>query len=126
MGTAGYICVQLYCIGFKICSLSFTTCLGLNGHLQVCRIFYFHIPEGFCFAAFLVRCLTYVVTLVMFSIYVLFLCCFPSLFLLFPCVCVYLCCCLSVYYHRLFFVLNTTYIAICFGRTIIFKQKYIC
>jgi hypothetical protein len=35
-----------------------------------------------------------VVTLCMFSICVLFLCCFPSLFSLFPCVCVCVCVCL--------------------------------
>jgi hypothetical protein len=51
MSIAGYVsvCVQLYCVGFHC----FTTCFGLHGHLQVCRIFYFHILEGFCFAAFL-------------------------------------------------------------------------
>jgi hypothetical protein len=32
-------------------SRSFATCFGLHGHLQVCRIFYFHMLEGFCFAA---------------------------------------------------------------------------
>jgi hypothetical protein len=77
-------------------SLSFTTCFGLHGHLQVCKIFYFCMLEGFCFAAFLFVCLLpfyfslppHAVTLCMFSICVLFLCCFPSLFLLFPCVCV--------------------------------------
>jgi hypothetical protein len=47
---AGYIsvCVQLYCVGFHC----FTTCFGLHGHLQVCRIFYFHMLERFCFAVF--------------------------------------------------------------------------
>jgi hypothetical protein len=50
MNIAGYVsvCVQLYCVGFHC----FTTCFGLQGHLQVCRIFYFHMFEGFCFAAF--------------------------------------------------------------------------
>jgi hypothetical protein len=40
MGIGGYasVCVQLYCVGFHC----FTTCFGLNGYLQVCRIFYFH------------------------------------------------------------------------------------
>jgi hypothetical protein len=49
LGIAGYvsICVQLYCVGFHCLSLRF----GLHGHLQVCRIFYFHMLEGFCFAA---------------------------------------------------------------------------
>jgi hypothetical protein len=37
-----------YCVGFHC----FTTCFGLYGHLQVYRIFYFHMLEGFCFAAF--------------------------------------------------------------------------
>jgi hypothetical protein len=39
MGFAGYVsvCVQLYCVGFHC----FTTCFGLHGHLQVCRIFLF-------------------------------------------------------------------------------------
>jgi hypothetical protein len=51
MSIAGYVsdCVQLYCVGFHC----FTTCFGLHGHLQVCRIFYFHMLEGFCFAGFL-------------------------------------------------------------------------
>jgi hypothetical protein len=31
--------------------LSFTACFGLHGHLQVSRILYFQMPEGFCFAA---------------------------------------------------------------------------
>jgi Na+/proline symporter len=31
--------------------LYFTTCFGLHGHLQVCRMFYFHMLEGFFFAA---------------------------------------------------------------------------
>jgi hypothetical protein len=30
----------------------FTTCFGLHGHLQVCRIFYFHMLQGFCFVDF--------------------------------------------------------------------------
>jgi hypothetical protein len=42
--------VSLSCIYL---SLFFTTCFGLHGHLQVCVIcFYFHIPEGICFAGF--------------------------------------------------------------------------
>jgi hypothetical protein len=43
---AGYvsICVQLYYVGFHCV----TTCFGLHGHLQVRRIFYFHMLEGFC------------------------------------------------------------------------------
>jgi hypothetical protein len=47
---AGYVsvCVQIYCVGFRC----FTTFFGLHGHLQVCMIFYFHMLEGFCFAAF--------------------------------------------------------------------------
>jgi hypothetical protein len=43
---------------FIVCCfpLSFTTCFGLHGHLQVCRIFYFDMLEGFYFAAFTVFC----------------------------------------------------------------------
>jgi hypothetical protein len=63
-------------------SVSFTTCFGLHGHLHVCRIFYFHMLEGFCFAVFFSRGHTLHV-----SICDSFLC-FPSLLLLFPCVCV--------------------------------------
>jgi hypothetical protein len=50
MRIAGYdsVCVQLYCVSFHC----FTTCFGLHGHRQMCRIFYFHMLEGFCFAAF--------------------------------------------------------------------------
>jgi hypothetical protein len=50
MSIAGYVsvCMQLYFVGFHC----FTTCFGLHGHLQECRIFYFHMLEGFCFAAF--------------------------------------------------------------------------
>jgi hypothetical protein len=29
-------------------SLFYTTCYGLHGHLQVCMMFYFYIPEGIC------------------------------------------------------------------------------
>jgi hypothetical protein len=40
-------CVMLYYVGFHC----LTTCFGLHGHLQVCRMFYFHMLEGFCLAA---------------------------------------------------------------------------
>jgi hypothetical protein len=55
---------------FIVCwfSLSFTTCFGLRGHLQVCRIF-------ICLEDF-----GSLVTLCMCSICVLFLCCSPSCF----------------------------------------------
>jgi hypothetical protein len=33
-------------------SLFYTTCFGLHGHLHVSMMFYFYIPEGICFAAF--------------------------------------------------------------------------
>jgi hypothetical protein len=84
MGIAGYVsaCVQLYCVGFYC----FTTCFGLHGHLQVCSILYIHMLEGFCFADFFLCLFSRGHTLHV-SICVLFLCCFPSLFLLFPCVC---------------------------------------
>jgi hypothetical protein len=44
MGFAGYVavCVQLYCRCFLVLHLVvtvYTTCFGLHGHLQVCRIF---------------------------------------------------------------------------------------
>jgi hypothetical protein len=72
---------------FIVCwfSLSFTTCFGLHGHLQVCRIF--HMLKGFWFAVYFF--FFHVVTLCMFSICVLFLRRFPSCFFvfLFPCVC---------------------------------------
>jgi hypothetical protein len=76
-------------------SLSFTTCFGLHGHLQVCSIFYFHMLGGFCFAAFFYL-FSHVVTLCMFPF--VFFSCFPSLFLLFPCVflCLLFLCCLFV------------------------------
>jgi hypothetical protein len=53
MGIACYVsvCVQLYFVGFHC----FTTCLGLHGHLQVCRIFYFHCLKDY--ASLLFFCL---------------------------------------------------------------------
>jgi hypothetical protein len=33
-------------------SLFYTTCFGLHGHLQVCIMFHFYIPEGICLASF--------------------------------------------------------------------------
>jgi hypothetical protein len=51
MGFAGYVtvCVQLYCVSFH--------CISLHGsaYMAIFRCvgyFYFHMPEGFCFAAF--------------------------------------------------------------------------
>jgi hypothetical protein len=38
-------CVQPCCRCFL-----YATCFGLHGHLQVCRMFYFRIPEWVCFA----------------------------------------------------------------------------
>jgi hypothetical protein len=46
--------VQRYCRWFTVLHLGShfdTTCFGLHGHLRVCMMFYFHIPEGICFAA---------------------------------------------------------------------------
>jgi hypothetical protein len=45
MGFVGYVavCVQLYCRCFTVLHLVvtvYTTCLGLHGHLQVCRVFF--------------------------------------------------------------------------------------
>jgi hypothetical protein len=93
-----YFSILLHCIvqwvlqvmfpsacGFILCwfSLSFTTCFGLHDHLQVYRIFHIFI---FICLRILLRCffwfaaLFHVVTLWMFLICVLFLCCFPSCF----------------------------------------------
>jgi hypothetical protein len=82
MGIAGYVSVfvQLYCVG----SHCFNTCFGLHSHLQVCRIFYFILLEGFCFAAFFFYLFF---TCLHSACFHLFLCCFPSLFLLIPCLC---------------------------------------
>jgi hypothetical protein len=32
------------------CRMFYTTCFCLHGHLQVCMMFHFYIPEGICFA----------------------------------------------------------------------------
>jgi hypothetical protein len=79
MGIAGYVFVwvQLYCVGFHC----FTTCFDLHGHQQVCRIFYFHMLEGFCFAAFFAFFFAWSYSA---CFYLCFFLCFPSLFLLFP------------------------------------------
>jgi hypothetical protein len=45
-----YFSILLHCIVQSV-SLSFTTGVGIRGHLQVCKIFHFHMLEGFCFAA---------------------------------------------------------------------------
>jgi hypothetical protein len=63
------------------CFRCFTTCFGLHGHLQLSRIFYFHMLGGFCFAAFFLL-LFHVVTLCMFqfvffsSVFLRYCCCF--------------------------------------------------
>jgi hypothetical protein len=41
---------MFHCLTFSF--TLYTTCFGLHGHLQVCRMFYFRIPEGICFAGF--------------------------------------------------------------------------
>jgi hypothetical protein len=46
------LCFRLRAVLLCWSSLSFTICFGLHDHLQVCRIFYFHVHKGFCFAAF--------------------------------------------------------------------------
>jgi hypothetical protein len=77
---------------FIVCwfPLSFTTCFGLHGHLQVCRIFCIFI---FIYLGILLRCpFFYLVTLRMFSICVLFLCCFLFFFSCL-CVCLLALCC---------------------------------
>jgi hypothetical protein len=89
---SGYcrLCFRLRAASLCWFPLSFTTCFGLHSHLQVCRIFYFHMLEGFCFAvfsAFFSRGHTLHVSICDFFL------CFPSLFLLFPCVCVCLLAC---------------------------------
>jgi hypothetical protein len=90
MVIAGYVsvCVQLYCILiFTVFHYMFRPTLP-SSSVQFSSYISFHMLKGFCFAAFLVRCLFFhVFTFCMFSICVLFLCCFPSLLLLFPCVC---------------------------------------
>jgi hypothetical protein len=85
------VCVQLYCVGFHC----FTTCFGLHGHLQVCTIFYFHMLEGFCFAAFFF-CLFFTWSHSA-CFHLCFFLCFPSFFL-FPCVCVCVCVCVCLLY----------------------------
>jgi hypothetical protein len=79
---AGYVsvCVQLYCVAFHC----FTTCFGLHGHLQVCRIFYFLVLKESASLLFFLP-FVHVVTLCTFSF--VFFPLFPSLFLLFLCVC---------------------------------------
>jgi hypothetical protein len=42
--------VDVHCLTFSF--TLYTTCFGLHGHLQVCMMFYFYIPEGICFAVF--------------------------------------------------------------------------
>jgi hypothetical protein len=69
-------------------SMCFACYVSFSAYMAIFRCvgyFYFHMPEGFCLAAFGSLPFFHVVTHCMFSICVLFLCCFPSLF-----------CCLSV------------------------------
>jgi hypothetical protein len=80
--------------------LVFTTCFDLDGHLQVCRIFYFHMLVGFCFAAFFLP-FFHVVTVCMFpfvffsSVFLRYFCsflacvCLLALSLLPVCICVF-------------------------------------
>jgi hypothetical protein len=92
-GTTIYFSILLHCIVQWVlqvifssaCSfivlVSLTACFGLHGHLQVCRIFYFRMLEGFCFAAFF--CLFFsrghtlhVSVCVFFSVFLRYFCCF--------------------------------------------------
>jgi hypothetical protein len=83
MGVAGYVtvCVQLYCVIFHCLSLHVLAYMAI---FKCVGYFHFHMPEGFCFAAFF-----QVVTLCTFP-FVFFLCCFSSLILLFL-ACVFVC-----------------------------------
>jgi hypothetical protein len=51
MGFAGYVsvCVQLCCVGFHYISLHVSAYMAI---FRCVGYFYFHMPEGFCFAAF--------------------------------------------------------------------------
>jgi hypothetical protein len=82
------------------CCFLASICFGLHGHLQVCRIFHFHMLEGFCFAAFLFTWSHSVCFPFVFCSCVVFLrysCCFLA--------CVFVCliylCCLSVQCSRM-------------------------
>jgi hypothetical protein len=83
------ICYRLRAALLCWISLSFTKCIGLQGHLQVCRIFYFHMLKGFCFAAFWVHCLSLHVSAYMAIFmrvgYFIFICLKDSASLLFFC-----------------------------------------
>jgi hypothetical protein len=79
------MCPSAYCFIVYWFPLSFITCFGLHGHLQVCMIL--HIFKDSVLLLFSLPFL-YVVTLCMFLICVLFLCCFPSCVLVFSCLCV--------------------------------------
>jgi hypothetical protein len=39
-----FIVDGFHCLAFSF--TLYTTCFGLHGHLQVCMMFYFYIPEG--------------------------------------------------------------------------------
>jgi hypothetical protein len=104
MAFAGYVavCVQLYCRCFTVLhlvSLFYTTCFGLYGHLQVCRMFYFRIPEGICFADFTCTWLHFA------RFHLCFPVLFSSLILLFH-ACVFVClpflvpCCRQTHTHE--------------------------
>jgi hypothetical protein len=51
MGFAGYvsICVQLHCVGFHCLSPHVSAYMAI---FMCVEYFYFHMPQGFCFAAF--------------------------------------------------------------------------
>jgi hypothetical protein len=50
MGFAGYVtvCVQLYCVSFHCLTLHVSAYMTI---FRCVGYFYFHMPEGFCFAA---------------------------------------------------------------------------
>jgi hypothetical protein len=109
MGIAGYVtvCLQLYCVSCHCLTLHVSAYMTI---FKCVGYFYFHVLEGFSFAAFFLP-FFHVVTLCMFSICVfplfsfvsfvvslhvrlsacfsfVFFLCFPLLVFLFPCVCV--------------------------------------
>jgi hypothetical protein len=62
--------------------------LGLHGHLQVCRIFIFVCLKDSASLLFGFAAIFFTWSPSACFPFVFFLCCFPSLFLLYPCVCV--------------------------------------
>jgi hypothetical protein len=106
MGFAGYIsvCMQLYCRG-KL-SLFHTTCFGIYGHLQVCRILLLS-----CSWKNLLRCFFFFLYLARGYAFVRFHMCFPVLFSRF--ISCFLCACLSACLFVLFVSYCKSYSILC-------------